>query len=96
MNSYPHPHDIKENYRVLAYITSAPITSSSLARVHRVKRLSDNLRIERGEIVLFGNERCRVIRFVEFPDDLGVELKVLNKLNTIIDAHCSQLTEFIP
>ncbi len=74
------PHVFKDKYKAQAYIMSATNGTSLISRIHKVKRLVDNAVIEKGNIIVYNEQRYRITRFFEMEDDLGVECKsIINK-----------------
>lgn len=86
------PHIFKENYKALAYITSAPNGTPLLNRIYRAKRLTDKSIIEKGKIVIYKSERYRVLRFIDLGSDLGVECNLVTNKKSSIDIACLDLT----
>ena len=89
--NYFEPHVFKEKYKALAYITSAPNGTPLLNRIYRAKRLDDKGIIEKGKIVIYKNERYRVLRFIDLGSDLGVECNLLTNKKSIQEIPCSDL-----
>jgi hypothetical protein len=88
MENNQNPHIFKNNYKAQAYILSSPIDVPMIHRLFKVKRLTDNLIIEKGKTVLIDDKRFRIIRFLDFGDDLGIECRSVNDRNLIKEIVC--------
>lgn len=88
MENNQNPHIFKNNYKAQAYILSSAIDMPIINRLSKVKRLTDNLIIEKGKTVLVDGERYRIIRFLDLQTDLGIECRSITNKKIVKEIVC--------
>lgn len=86
------PHIFKDNYKAQAYILSPAIGIPIINRLYKVKRLTDNSIIEKGKTVIIEGERYRILRFLDFHDDLGIECRSIANKRLFKEIRCLDCT----
>lgn len=81
------PHICKDAYKVVAYIITH-VDLPIISRLHSVKRISDKVVIEKGKTVLIEGERYRILRFLDFQNDLGIECRSTTNKKIVKEIGC--------